>query len=215
MQITFVSANAQENLKKLLISEPSTPQSIYLFASQDTIDYGAELAGKTRVLEEVALLSKKQNAVASYLAITSTQGHLRRSVAVADNGRIVGVSDMTRSGEKEIAPGACLRVYDTSQGKLGVIVADDLYFPDIPQALADCGAEYLLCLTPRWSPIDSCIVRAYAKCFSLPVLYCAEDISLVSDEKGELAFSSPLSPVSFKIERKIKYKLVQMRKRYQ
>ena len=148
-----------------------------------------------------------------YSALTNTQGHLRRSVAVADNGSLLGVSDMTYSDEKHISAGAHLRVYESRHGKLGVLVAGDLYFPNRAQALVDCGAEYLLCLSPSFEMVDSAIIRAYGKCFSLPVLYCADGVSMLADEKGELAFSSPLSPISFEMEAKREYKLVHMRKR--
>ncbi len=215
MQITFVSAKTQLTLKNLLISESSAPSNIYIFASeaQTKIDYGEELAGKTRVFEDITLLSKKGNAVVLFSAVTSTKGHLRRSVAVADNGSLLGVTDMTYSVEKGISAGANLRVYETKQGKIGVLVADDFYFPDRAQTLADCGAEYLICLLPRFDGVDSAVVRAYGKCFSTPVIYCADGVSMIADEKGELLFSSPLSPVRFGVEPKAEYKLVQMRKR--
>ena len=215
MQITFITANTQETLKNMLYSETIVQSNLFLFASdnQMKIDYGEELSGKTHVVEDITLFSKKTKSVVLFSAITSTNGHLRRSVVVAEGGRLLGVSDSTRSEEREIFAGANLCVYNGKQGKIGVIVSDDFYYPDRAQTLIDCGADYLFCLLPRFDLSDGAIIRAYGKCFSVPVVYGTDGVSMIANEKGELLFSSPNSPVRFEVEGKTEYKLVQMRKR--
>jgi predicted amidohydrolase len=213
MQITFVSDRTQETIKNLLALDNLPKTDLYLFGSSKTVsvDYAEELSGKTRLFEDIALLSKKQACVVAFLATTSTKGHLRKSVIMAEKGKLIGVSDMTRSLERSMSVGAYLQNYATGQGKIGVIVGEDLYFPNRAQALADCGADYLLCLTDKTDNSHTAIVQAYAKCFSLPVIYCADGKSGLANEKGELVFSSPSSPVAFSVQPRKEYKLAQMR----
>ena len=94
------------------------------------ICYEKELKGGTDFFESVARLSKDGNNVVLCGCQTNTLGHIRKSVVVAEKGRLLGVSDMLHAIDGRAGCGASLRVYETGVGRLGVIVADDLKFPE-------------------------------------------------------------------------------------
>lgn len=105
-----------------------------------------ELGGKSTLLREYALLSKQRNLVIYLLfqADLYNMGYL--SVAVIERGKILSICDMTHmlTSESFFDLGDSFRVIRTRGKKVGVLVGDDVYFPECARALVLSGAEYLL-----------------------------------------------------------------------
>ena len=83
-------------------------------------------------------------------------------------GEIVGVSD-------EISPkahdaGSALRCYELKEGRVGILLGDDLLFPELWARLAFCAPSLILCLGsyraelyPALSRLCDCAVCAVSK----------------------------------------------------
>ena len=117
------------------------------FQSLGEVSYERELRGETALFADAAILSRVGQNVVVCGCYTDARGIRRKSAVVAERGKILGVSDMVnRIDGGEYRCGAGIRVYDTKAGKLGVIVAEDLYFPQVLQTVSLCGAELAVCL---------------------------------------------------------------------
>ena len=133
---------------------------------------------------------------------------------VAENGRLLGVSDMLNAIDGEYKSGAGLRVYETKVGRLGIAVAEDLYFPEILRTLAVCGSDLILCPFGIVSDsTESVLLRAAAFSYGVPVGFCGAGYSQLADVSGAVAFASPDSPVEFSLDKKQEYHLIETRRR--
>ena len=185
------------------------------FQSLGQVSYERELKGETSLFEDVALLSKEGQNVVVCGCYTDARGIRRKSVVVAEKGRILGVSDQAhRIDGGEYRSGAGIKIYDTGVGKLGVVVAEDLYFPQVIQTLSVCGAEVVLCVFEEQNEsLEQTLMRAQAFFFGLPVCVCAFGYAQAADISGRLCFSSPKSPCIFDLKREQEYHLVETRQR--
>jgi predicted amidohydrolase len=186
---------------------------LFGFQAMGEVSYESELRGESSYFEEVARLSRQTSAIVVCGCITDAKGHKRKSAVVAEDGRILGVSDMINVIDGEVGSGANLRIYDTKIGKIGVLIAEDLYFPDAISALALCGAEYILCPYGELDGVETTLCRSSAFYYGLPVLLCGNGYSAVAEPSGELAFSTPCSPSFVRIENPREYHLVETRRR--
>ncbi len=185
---------------------------LFGFQGLGEVHYEREINGDTAYFEEVAKLSKQADCVVVCGCVTNALGHRRKSVIVAEKGRILGVSDMLNVIDDEVGCGAELKVYPTGVGKLGIIVAEDLYFPDVVNSLTLCGAEYLICPFSKPDGIENVLCRALAFCYGAPVILCGVGYSCVADSTGCLAFSSR-EPSYACVERTPEYQLIGYRRR--
>ncbi|MBQ2701788.1 MAG: hypothetical protein IJF64_02255, partial [Clostridia bacterium] len=130
MRICFVGRGSVSQFRENYQGEKA---DVFLFGFNGLgeVSYEKELKGETSFFEETALLSKESKSAVVCGCVTDTRGHKRKSALVAENGRLSGVSDLLYATDGECSSGASLRVYDTKVGKMGVIVAEDLYFPDV------------------------------------------------------------------------------------
>ncbi|MDE5618694.1 MAG: hypothetical protein K2I79_04330 [Clostridia bacterium] len=109
------------------------------------IDMNCEMEGQTDTLARLCVMSRDKESVIIASAATQVEKGYYNSVFVIDNGHIVGVSD-------EINPnmvydkGKCLRCYNTSAGRIGVIIGEDLLYPELWARLAVCAPSTIICL---------------------------------------------------------------------
>ena len=213
MRVGFVVKGDLQGLK----NTPQVEEGGLLLLGFDTfgeVSYEKELKGESACFEEIALLSKRLKNVVVCGCVTDTRGLKRKSAIIADNGKILGVSDMLNVTDGEKNCGANLRVYETKAGKIGVAVAEDLYFPETIKALSLCGADYVVCPFERVTcSIQSVLLRAYAFSFGTPIFLCARGYAMIADGAGEIAFSSPQSPVYFDFINVKEYHVLQTRRR--
>ena len=146
--------------------------------------------------------------------VTDTRGIKRKSAVVAENGRILGVSDMLNAVDGEFKSGAGLRVYETKAGRLGIAVAEDLYFPEILRTLSVCGSDMILCPFGIVSDYtETVLLRAGAFSYGVPMCLCGIGYSQIAAISGATMFSSPDSPVEFSFDKKQEYHLIETRRR--
>ena len=185
------------------------------FAALGEVSYERELKGETAMFEDVALLSKEGKNVVVCGCYTDARGMKRKSVVVAERGRILGVSDMVnRIDGGEFRAGAGIKIFDTQAGKLGIVVAEDLYFPQVLQTLSVCGAEIALCIFEELNEtLEQTLMRASAYYYGIPVSVCACGYAQAADIAGKVCFASPQSPCFYDFEREQEYHLVEIRQR--
>ncbi|MBQ9730028.1 MAG: hypothetical protein IJV80_04360 [Clostridia bacterium] len=176
------------------------------------VAYERELCGETAYFEEVALLSREIGGVVICGCVTDTLGQKRKSAVVADKGKILGVSDATNAFDGENSAGASLRVYETSQGRIGVLVERDLYFPEAVKALATCGSEIIVCpFGEMTGSIENVLARGYAFCYGVPIIVCGLGYAFCAGMAGDTLFASSDSPFTFSLSLEREYHLIETR----
>lgn len=185
------------------------------FQALGEVSYERELRGETSLFEDVALLSKEAKNVVIGGCFTDARGMRRKSVVVAEKGRILGVSDMVNRIDGSLyRAGAGVKIYETAAGKLGIIVAEDLYFSRVAETLAVCGADAAVCVFEQFSEsLEPMLARAQAFLCGLPVLLCGYGYALIADIGGKVRFASPGSPCVYDLEREQEYHLIETRRR--
>ncbi len=214
MRICFVTSG---DLQKFSEKQADFRADItcFSFMALGEVSYERELRGETSLFEDVALLSKEGQNVVVCGCYSDSRGIRRKSVVVADRGRILGVSDMVnRLDSSDYRPGAGIKIFDTKAGKLGIVVAEDLYFPQVMETLSLCGADLALCVFEEFNEsLEQVLMRAYAYLYGVPVSLCAYGYAEAADISGKLVFASPKSPCIFEMEREQEYHIVETRRR--
>lgn len=187
---------------------------LFGFGGLGEICYERELNGATRQFEEAALLSKKSGAILISGCLSNTRGHKRKSALVAENGRLLGISDCVHTTSREISCGALLRVYETGRGRMGVLVAEDIAYLESAQALAACGSDFLVCILAEMRDVMPLVLaRAYAYALGVPVFLCSDDYGAAVSERGEVCVAAAEFPFSYAFAAQTEYRLVQTRRR--
>ncbi len=187
---------------------------LFGFNGMREVSYEKELKEESTYFSETAFLSKRLKNVVVCGCVTNARGLKRKSAIVAEKGKILGVSDMVNAIDGEFNAGAEVRIYDTSAGKIGVIVAEDLCDPQLVHSLAICGCDYVISpFEELKGGLQSVLARAYAYCYGVPVAVCGKGGAMIAAEDGELAFSSQQSPVYTEFFCKKEYHLVERRQR--
>ncbi|MBQ4268266.1 MAG: hypothetical protein IJB97_01300, partial [Clostridia bacterium] len=110
--------------------------------------------------------------------------------------------------------GANTRVFQTAKGRVGVVVAEDLYFFEVARSLSLFGCDYIVCpFGVGVGGIERVMTRANAFCFGVPILFCGKGYAMAVGADGEVAFASPKSPAVVKMEFYREYRLVETRQR--
>ena len=203
MDICFITGESlntvwQEKLSQL----GKNDLLVFGFNGMGLVSYKKELNGETEYFHDLAKLSKQLSTVIICGCDTDTYGVFRHSAVIADKGKILGVSDMAHSiDDSEYAAGGNFRVYDTSAGKIGVIVAEDLYFPETARVLALCDADVIICLFKKLeNSIPQIMLRASAFSNGVATALCAKNYAMVADIRGNIKIASALDIVKTKIK---------------
>lgn len=201
----------QEKLNKIDKSD----LVVFGFKGLGLVSYKKELEGESEYFQDVAKLSKQLCCTVVCGCDTDTYGTFRHSAVIADKGKILGVSDMSHAiGDSEFVAGAGFRVYDTSAGKIGIIVCEDILFPEVARVLALCDADLIVCVYKRADTfMPEIMLRAGAFANGVAMVLCAENYSAVANLKGEItaAGSADIFRTEIKIEKD--YRLISSRRR--
>lgn len=208
MKIEFVSKGEVGELQ-----EREGELILFSMEGMQEVSYEKELKGETNYFEKGARLSKKREGVVVCGCLTDTRGYKRKSAFVAQDGKILGVSDALHVLDGEASPGGSLRVYETKLGRMGVVVAEDLFFPEVIQSLALCGSDFIVCIFGKGDleRLQS-ILRAYASLYGVPLCFCGVGDCMIVDCNA-LTFSSSESPVITEFTPTKEYHLVETRRR--
>jgi len=129
-----------------------------------------ELEGKTVTLKKLALWSKREDLIIIAGIDARINDDTYCSAVVIDKGAILGISDMTHVIDDEYTPGNSLRLYDTSEGLIGLIVGDDIFYPECIRALCISGAKMLVYMSNKKSTKKAMISSSAAS--MLNGVYC-------------------------------------------
>lgn len=211
MRVCFVGEKDLRSFSDTLDIDDEADLILFGFNGVGEVSYERELKGQTKYFEEIAVLSKKAKNIVVCGCVTDAHGHKRKSAVVAENGKLLGVSDRIHCIDGDFGSGAIVRVYETKLGRMGVVVAEDLYFFDIFKTLAISGSDFIVCPFARADSVEECIIRAVAYCYGVPVFFCAQKCARIADISGELAFESAQSPIVTQFTAKKEYHLVETR----
>ena len=211
MRVRFISKGSVKSFKE--DDKESADLFLFGFNGGGEVSYERELKGESDFFERVALLSKSRQSIVVSGCITDTRGHKRKSAVVAERGRLLGVSDMLHVIDGAWGSGANLSVYTTKKGRMGVLVGEDLYFPEAVHTLALCGSDFIVCPFGTFSSsLLSAYVRTYSHAYGTPIYFCADGYGMLA-ARGELVIASPSSPFFASLEQRKEYHLIETRRR--
>ncbi len=188
---------------------------VFGFNGLGLVSYKKELAGETEYFQDVAKLSGGLGSVVISGCDTDTYGVFRHSAVIADRGKILGVSDMARSiDDSEFVSGGSLRVYDTSAGRIGVLVEGDLLFSESARVLALCDAELIVCVMKKVTDAaPQLMLRAGAFSNGVAMLLVGKNYAAVSDIRGKIATAGSADVISAEVKIEKDYRLISERRR--
>ena len=171
---------------------PQCDVAVFGFQGLGEVDYERELKGETEKFEEAAKLSKSVGCGLISGCKTLSRGVLRKSAAVADRGKLLGISDMNYVIDcEEYKSGASLGFYKVNGCKIGLCIENDLMFPDAIKALSMCGCNAVVALLEEVRDnIPPLLIRAYSYLFGVPIIMCAGRTAYFADISGAIATSS-------------------------
>ena len=193
---------------------PECDLALFGFGWLGEVDYESELAGKTDKLEEAARLSRSCACGVVCGCKTSSRGALRKSAAVADRGKLLGITDMNHVfGGEDYKSGAYLGLYSVGGYKVGLCIENDLFFPEGVRALSACGCNVIAAVCEELRDgMPPLLIRAYAYLYGVPVVLCAGGVAYFAEPAGGIASSN--QPVTlFETNPQNSYRLVSSRVR--
>lgn len=187
--IFCIAADCKVKEVKIL---PECDIAVFGFKGLGEVDYESELKGLTDKFEDATRLSKAAKCGVLCGCKTNSRGVLRKSVSVADRGKLLGISDMNHVIDGEnYKSGAGLGVYSVGGYKIGLCVENDLLFPDGFKALSLCGCNVIVAFLEEIKDnIPPLLIRAYAYLYGVPVILCAGNMAFFSESSGEIATSA-------------------------
>lgn len=193
-------------------SLPECDIAVFGFRGLGEVDYENELKGITDKFEDAARLSKSAKCGVLCGCRTKSRGVLRKSVSVADRGKLLGITDMNHVIDaEEFKSGAGLGVYTVAGYKVGLCIENDLLFPDGFKALSLCGCNVIVVfLEEIKTTLPAMLIRAYSYLYGVPIVMCAGNMAYYSEITGDIASSS--QPYSlFDIDPQSHYRIVTTR----
>lgn len=216
MEICFITADSLDTVwQEKMSAAIKSDVLVFGFNGLGLVSYKKELAGETEYFQDLARLSRELSSVVVCGCDTDAYGVFRHSAVVADKGKILGVSDMAHAlDESEFVAGGNFRVYDTGAGKIGVIVAEDLFFPESARVLAMCDADIIICVFKKLEgPMPQIMLRAGAFANGVSMALCAKNYAAVADIKGNIVMSGGGKIVKSKIKIEKDFHLISLRQR--
>ncbi len=213
MKIRFVT---EGNLHEFAQAgkDPACDLLLFGFNGLGDVDYRSELAGESSRLEEMAVFSRECGCVVVAGCRTDSCGIRRKSAAVAEKGRILGVADRLHAFEDDISAGAHLKVFETAAGKIGLCVAEDIYFPAVCETLALCDADVIVCpFEAAEDSVPRLMLRAGAFVAGVEACLCAENLAMIASRSGDMLFSATRKESVFELALSREYRLATVRTR--
>ncbi len=205
MVVCVINGGLCENL-------PECDVAVFGFSGLGEVNFESELKGDSDKFEAAARLSRKNGCGVVCACRTLSRGIRRRSAAVADGGRLLGISDMNHVFDGEnFKSGANLGLYKVAGCKVGVVVGNDLFFPETVKSLSACGCSVVCAVLDEVTDgIPPILARAYAYLYGAPVILCAGKVAYFADITGAIA-SSTQQFALFEFDPQNRYRLVTTR----
>lgn len=190
---------------------PECDIAVFGFQGLGEVSFERELKGNSEKFEESARLSKKSECGLICGCKTDSRGIIRKSAAVADRGRLLGISDMNHVIDGEpFNSGSSLGFYKLNGCKIGLCIENDVLFPDTVKSLTMCGCNAIVAVMEEVKEASPLLIRAYAYLYGVPVVMCAGKMAYFADTTGAIATSSQ-SETLFEVSPKNRYHLVTTR----
>ncbi len=193
MKICLVQCQSKHDIKSNLTFAKNTIEKVtkkgcdlIIFPEMFLTGYVATEKTKTIGITKTDSLVKELQSVCKRNNIACVFGFPRKEKSkifnsacfIDKNGEMVGLYDKTHLfGDEKIyfSAGNELKVFDTSFGKIGMLICYDIEFPETARVLALNGAEMIVCISANMKPYDNlhkmCIIsRAIEN--SIPIVYC-------------------------------------------
>lgn len=179
------------------------------------INYKNELNGSENLLTNFAKISKNTSKVLIAGAFSDNYGIKRKSCVVADKGKLLGIQDMCLSFDSNgYSVGGSQKIFQTSEGKIGIVVDDDLYNFESVKAMSICDADIIVALIfSEEKPQFSHIIKTYSYLFGVPFVLLTKNSVLISDINGEIVGGGNLSETHGLLPLKKGYRLISYKKR--
>ncbi len=215
MQVSFITSSALNMVEECLEGLTKKDLVVLGFNGLGLVSYKKELNGETEYFRDIARLSKELSTVIICGCDTDTYGVFRHSAVISDKGRIIGVTDMTyQVEESEYVPGGAFKVYDTSAGKIGIIVGEDLYFPEVARVLSLCDADVIVCIFSKIeNQMPQIMQRSSAFANGVPILLCAKNYASVADIRGNISMAGGADLINTQVKTEKNYRLISSRRR--
>ena len=170
---------------------PECDLAVFGFSGLGEVDFEKELSGESEKFEDAARLSKKWNCGLVCGCKTVSRGLARKSVAVADRGKLLGISDMNHVLDGEsFKSGVGLGFYKANGCKVGLCIDNDLLFPDTFKALSLCGCNVVVAVLEELKDnVPPLLIRAYSYLYGVPIIMCAGRTAYFADISGAIATS--------------------------
>ncbi len=193
---------------------PECDIALFGFQGLGEVDYEKELKCETEKFEVAVQLSKKCSCGVLCGCITDSRGLLRKSVAVSDRGKLLGISDMHYVLDcEDFKGGSALGFYNVNGCKIGLCIENDLLFPDAIHSLSMCGCNAVFAVMREVKDnIPQILCRAYAYLYGIPVIMCAGKTAYFADITGAIATSTQKYAL-FEVSPQNKYHLVTTRQK--
>ena len=105
-------------------------------------------------------------------------------------------------------------MYQTSVGRIGLLVSDDIINLDGVKAMALCDADLIIALiSTEEKPQHNFLIRAYAYLFGLPILLLSKTGVIASDMSGEICGKSLEQNANLIIPTQKHYMLIKTKRR--
>lgn len=216
MDICFVTSDTLNRVWQEKLGDVSGHNVVVFgFNGLGLVSYKKELSGETEYFQDVARLSKQTGSVVISGCDTDTYGVFRHSAVIADGGKILGVTDMAHSiDDSEFVAGGSFRVYDTRAGKIGIIVAEDLFFPESARVLSLCDADVIVCIFKKMEDyMPQVMLRAGAFANGVAMALVASGYAAVSDFRGNLLCAGGCDFIKVNVKIEKDYHLISSRRR--
>ena len=188
---------------------------LYGFNGIKKISYKSELNGNEDTLAKLIKLSKTTKKIFLVATVTDNYGLLKKSVIIAENGKILGISDMNiKLNNSTFSISGGYRVYQTSMGKIGILICDDILDYEGVKAMTICDADIIVILSDESErPEYNFIIRAYSYLFGVPILLMSSTGILASDISGEIVSTSRDNICEIVLPTKKTFRLITTKKR--
>lgn len=189
--------------------------SVFGFNSLGKVSYKHELSGAEGKLPQLASFSRQHKKIVIAGAVTDNYGILKQSIIIAENGKLLGISDMILSlNGTDYTGGGSFKVYQTSVGRIGVLVGDDIINLEGVKAMALCDADLIICIvSTEEKPQYNFLIRAYAYLFGVPLLLLSKTGVIASDMSGEICGKSIENSANLIIPTQKQYVIVKSKRR--
>ena len=182
------------------------------FSDGERLKYAKELSGETNVLKNLAATTQDCRSLI-YAVDTDNYGIIKHSAAVFDNGKLLGISDMTAAySDTPYMPGANGKLYDLGCGKIGLAVGDDVLSYDLMKSFTVCGAECVIAVTDAdVREISAILIRAYSYLLGIPFLLVGKNDCICADSDGNPIIKDKNGNLSLEPLREYALKTVKIR----